>query len=91
MWLTGRLMPDFKTIANLRKDNSQAIRGVCRQLVVLCQQLGLFEENPCHVHGSYQLRADVSPSIADNPLNQHASAVTQDPLLAALSEPRDEL
>ena len=42
MWLTGRLMPDFKTIANFRKDNSKAIRGVCRQFVVLCQQLGLF-------------------------------------------------
>lgn len=35
-------MPDFKTIANFRKDNSKAIRGVCRQLVVLCQPLGLF-------------------------------------------------
>jgi hypothetical protein len=45
MWLTGRLMPDFKTIANYRKDNSKAIRGVCRQFVVLCQQLGLFGEN----------------------------------------------
>lgn len=45
MWLTGRLMPDFKTIANFRKDNSKAIRGVCRQFVVLCQQLGLFSEN----------------------------------------------
>ena len=38
MWLTGRLMPDFKTIANFRKDNSKAIRGVCRQFVVLCRQ-----------------------------------------------------
>jgi seryl-tRNA synthetase len=45
MWLTGRLIPDFKTIANYRKDNSKAIRGVCRQFVVLCQQLGLFGEN----------------------------------------------
>ena len=31
MWLTGRFVPDFKTIANFRKDNSKAIRGVCRQ------------------------------------------------------------
>ena len=37
MWLTGRLMPDFKTIANFRKGNSKAIRGVCRQFVLLCQ------------------------------------------------------
>src|SRR5450830_711064 len=45
MWLTGRLMPDFKTIANFRKDNSKAIRGVC-------QQLGLFGENLVAIDGS---------------------------------------
>ena len=39
MWLTGRLMPDFKTIANFRKDNGQAIRQVCRQFIVLCREL----------------------------------------------------
>jgi hypothetical protein len=43
MWLTGRLTPDFKTIANFRKDNGKAIRGVCRLFVVLCQQLGFFQ------------------------------------------------
>ncbi|MNX44420.1 Transposase DDE domain protein [compost metagenome] len=52
MWLTGRLMPDFKTIANFRKDNSKAIRGVCRQFVVLCQQLGLFGEHLVAIDGS---------------------------------------
>ncbi|HGK6853983.1 IS1182 family transposase ISPmo1 [Stutzerimonas decontaminans] len=52
MWLTGRLMPDFKTIANFRKDNSKAIRGVCRQFVLLCQQLGLFDENLVAIDGS---------------------------------------
>ena len=52
MWLTGRLMPDFKTIANFRKDNGKAIRGVCRQLVVLCQQLGLFSEALVAIDGS---------------------------------------
>lgn len=52
MWLTGRLMPDFKTIANFRKDNSKVVRGVCRQFVVLCQQLGLFSENLVAVDGS---------------------------------------
>jgi transposase len=35
MWLTGRLAPDFKTIANFRKDNGKAIGKVCRQFVVL--------------------------------------------------------
>lgn len=42
MWLTGRLAPDFKTIADFRKDNGQAIRLVCREFVVLCRKLNLF-------------------------------------------------
>ncbi|MGA9854388.1 MAG: IS1182 family transposase [Gammaproteobacteria bacterium] len=52
MWLTGRLMPDFKTIADFRKDNGPAIRQVCRQFVVLCQQLGLFTEALVAIDGS---------------------------------------
>lgn len=52
MWLTGRLMPDFKTIANFQKDNSKFIRGVCRQFVMLCQQLGLFVEHLVAIDGS---------------------------------------
>jgi len=52
MWLTGRLMPDFKTIANFRKDNGKAIRSVCRQFVVLCQQLGLLSEALVAIDGS---------------------------------------
>jgi transposase len=52
MWLTGRLMPDFKTIANFRKDNSKAIRSVCCQFVVLCQQLGLFTDALVAIDGS---------------------------------------
>lgn len=52
MWLTVRLMPDFKTIANFRKNNSKAIRGVCRQFVVLCQQLGLFSDHLVAIDGS---------------------------------------
>ena len=52
MWLTGRLMPDFKTIADFRKDNGKAIRRVCRQFVVLCQQLGLFSEALVAIDGS---------------------------------------
>ena len=52
MWLTGRLRPDFKTIANFRKDNGKAIRGVCSQFVVMCQQLGLFSEALVAIDGS---------------------------------------
>jgi len=52
MWLTGRLKPDFKTIANFRKDNGKAIRGVCRQFVVLCRQLGLLTEAVVAIDGA---------------------------------------
>jgi transposase len=52
MWLTGRLMPDFKTIANFRKDNGKAIRGVCRQFVVLCRELDLFTQEVVAIDGS---------------------------------------
>jgi hypothetical protein len=52
MWLTGRLTPDFKTIANFRKDNGKAIRNVCRQFVVLCQQLNLSSDAVIAIDGS---------------------------------------
>jgi transposase len=52
MWLIGRLMPDFKTIANFRKDNGRAIRNVCRQFIVLCRQLNLFTAAIVAIDGS---------------------------------------
>ena len=52
MCIRDRFDADFKTIANFRKDNSKAIRGVCRQFVVLCQQLGLFGDNLVAIDGS---------------------------------------
>src|ERR1700746_1128561 len=52
VWLTGRLMPDFKTIADFRKDNGEAIRGVCREFVVLCRRLELFSEANVAIDGS---------------------------------------
>jgi transposase len=52
MWLTGRLAPDFKTIADFRKDNGTAIRAVCRQFVELCRQLGLFTRAVVAIDGS---------------------------------------
>ncbi len=52
MWLTGRLAPDFKTIANFRRDNGAAIRAVCAQFVMLCRQLGLFTRAVVAIDGS---------------------------------------
>jgi len=44
MWLTGRLAPDFKTIADFRHDNGEGIRNVCRRFVQLCRDLKLFAQ-----------------------------------------------
>jgi transposase len=44
MWLTGRLAPDFKTIADFRRDNGTGIRNVCRRFVQLCRELRLFSQ-----------------------------------------------
>jgi len=52
MWLTGRLTPDFKTIADFRKDNGPAIRATCRQFGMLCRQLELFSEAIIAIDGS---------------------------------------
>src|SRR5258707_9643714 len=52
MWLTGRLTPDFKTIADFRKDNGPAIRGTCRQFIALCRHLGLFAHAVAAIDGS---------------------------------------
>lgn len=52
MWLLNRLTPDFKTIADFRKDNGAAIRNVCREFVLMCRQLNLFSEAIVAVDGS---------------------------------------
>jgi transposase len=52
MWLTGRLTPDHKTISDFRKDNSKAIRGVCREFVILCRRLNLFTQALVVIAGS---------------------------------------
>jgi transposase len=41
MWLTGRLVPDHKTIADFRKDNGPAIKKVCARFIALCRKMGL--------------------------------------------------
>jgi hypothetical protein len=52
MWLTGRLAPDHKTIADFRKDNGKAIGKVCAQFVQLCRQLGLLTKASIAIDGS---------------------------------------
>ena len=52
MWLVGRLAPDFKTIADFRKGNGEAIQSVCRQFVELCRRLKLFTGAVVAIDGS---------------------------------------
>src|SRR5476651_2003606 len=52
MWLTGRLAPDFKTIADFRKDNGPAIRATCRRFIDLCRRLDLFSHAVAAIDGS---------------------------------------
>ena len=52
MWLTRRLAPDHKTIADFRKDSGRAIREVCARFVALCRSMGLLTEASVAIDGS---------------------------------------
>lgn len=52
IWLTGRCSPDFKTLADFRKDNGPAIRRVCSQFVLLCRRMMLFTDAVAAIDGS---------------------------------------
>jgi transposase len=52
IWLTGRLAPDFKTIADFRRDNGEAIRKVCKEFVLLCRRMQLFTDGVVAIDGS---------------------------------------
>jgi transposase len=52
IWLTGRLAPDFKTIADFRRDNGEAIRKVCKEFVLLCRRMKLFTDGIVAIDGS---------------------------------------
>jgi transposase len=51
IWLTGRLAPDFKTIADFRKDNGPAIRKVCREFAALCRDIHLLDSEIVAIDG----------------------------------------
>jgi transposase len=52
IWLLGKLAPDFKTIADFRKDNLKPLKAVCRQFTVLCRKLELFGGELLAIDGS---------------------------------------
>jgi transposase len=77
MWLTGRLMPDFKTIADFRGDNGPAIRAACAQFVVLGRQLGLFTRAVVAIDGS-KFKA-VNPRDKNFTVTKVAKRIEQQP------------
>src|ERR1700726_4750103 len=52
MWLAGRLAPDYKTIADFRKDSGAAIRQVCARFIALCREVGLLTQPSVAIDGS---------------------------------------
>src|SRR5258707_6148729 len=52
IWLLRHLRPDFKTIADFRRDNGSAFRAVFREFVLLCRQLDLFGRELLAVDGT---------------------------------------
>jgi len=64
MWLTGRLVPDHKTIADFRKDNGPAIRKVCAQFVALCREMGLLTKASVAIDGSSSKRSTTATRIS---------------------------
>ena len=64
MWLLGRLAPDFKTIADFRKDNPQAIRGACRAFIEFCRETQLLAGKLVAIDGSkLQAAASLEPTL----------------------------
>ena len=51
LWLTGRPVPDHKTIADFRKDNGTAIRKVCARFIALCRVIGLLTQPSVAIAG----------------------------------------
>jgi transposase len=52
MWLLGKLAPDFKTIADFRRDNGEALRAACAAFVAICRNIGLLTGGVVAVDGS---------------------------------------
>ena len=70
MWLTGRLAPDFKTIADFRKNNGEAIRLISREFVMLCRKLNLLGDT-LSIDGSKFKAVNLSLIHISEPTRRH--------------------
>jgi hypothetical protein len=73
-----RLVPDFKTIADFRKDNSEAIRSSCKAFIVFCKQAGLVSGNLVAIDGSkFRAAGSRDQSLNRNQLNRQIKGLEQ--------------
>ena len=78
LWLLRRLAPDFKTIADFRKDNGPAIRRVGRELIVLCRRLDLFSEAIVAIDGSkFKAVNNRDKNFTEHKLNARMAQIEQ--------------
>src|SRR6202795_3758188 len=78
MWLTGRLTPDFETIADFRKDNGKAIRNVCREFIVLCRRLNLFSDAIIAIDGrKFKAVKNLDKNFTDNKLKKRMAQLEE--------------
>jgi len=76
MWLLGRLAPDFKTIADFRRDNSAALTATCRAFVRFCRQAGLIAGELVAIDGSkFQAVASSRKHLTLKKLQQRDAAL----------------
>ena len=80
IWLMRQLQPDFKTIADFRRENKTAFRQVFREFVVLCRSLDLFGRELIAVDGT-RLKA----------VNSRERNFTRAKLAKAMAESDDRL
>ena len=98
MWLTGRLVPDHKTIADFRKDNGKAIRQVCARFVALCRTIGLLTrergDRRQQVQGSQQSRQELhacQDGSAEGTARRECGALSEQLDTADRQEPTEAL
>lgn len=89
IWLMRRLAPDFKTIADFRKDNADRIRPVFRELVALCKRLDLLDTDLVAIDGS-KFKALNSPKRHFTPRSLQESLATLDEKVARYLRELDE-
>lgn len=78
MWLIRCLHPDFKTIADFRKDNKEAIRDVCRAFTLYCRELGLFDLEFFAIDGSkFSAVAHTSQAFTEKKLKKLVKEIDQ--------------